>query len=209
MLDPVERLSEILFGLIMAMTFTGAIRAAQAEREDLREILIGAIGCNLAWGIVDAVMYVMTELVGRGHVKRSLRALRQARTADDVRDAIDDVLPDSAIAAMKPGDYEALRRWIESVPPDAHRSMTARTWKGAFYVFLLVTLSTFPVVIPLLLFRDDAQFALRASHGVAVAMLFGIGSALGKRAGMKPWITGVSLALIGVLLAGLTILLGG
>jgi hypothetical protein len=210
-LDPVERLSEILFGLIMAMTFTGSIHAAQAGEEDLHTILVGAIGCNIAWGIVDAVMYVMSELVARGHVRGALRKLRSAASHDQVRDALDDVLPDGVVRAMKPSDYDGLRRWVDAIPEERrHAPMTGRLWRGAIGVFLLVTFSTFPVVIPLFLLRDvSPRTALRASHAVALTMLFLIGSALGKRAGMKPWLMGLSLLFIGVVLAAMTIALGG
>ena len=50
LLDPIERLSEVLFGLIMVLSFTGSLSAATAGREEIRTMLFGAIGCNLAWG---------------------------------------------------------------------------------------------------------------------------------------------------------------
>ena len=43
----------------MVLTFTGALSVAEAGRADVREMLIGALGCNLAWGIIDAVFYLM------------------------------------------------------------------------------------------------------------------------------------------------------
>lgn len=46
-LEPTDRISEIVFGLIMATTFTGTL-SATAGREDIHTMLIGAIGCNLA-----------------------------------------------------------------------------------------------------------------------------------------------------------------
>ena len=49
-LDPMDRISEVLFGLIMALTFTCTLGVAAAE---VRTMLIGALGCNLAWGIID------------------------------------------------------------------------------------------------------------------------------------------------------------
>ena len=49
-LEPMDRLSEILFGLIMVLTFTGSLSVAEVGREDVRLMLIGALGCNLAWG---------------------------------------------------------------------------------------------------------------------------------------------------------------
>ena len=78
LLDPIERLSEVLFGLIMVLSFTGSLSAATAGREEVRTMLFGAIGCNLAWGIVDAVMYLITRLTERGRDILTLRAMRQA-----------------------------------------------------------------------------------------------------------------------------------
>ena len=57
--SPVERVSEMLFGLIMVLTFTGSLSVAEAGREDVRAMLIGALGCNLAWGIIDGLLYLM------------------------------------------------------------------------------------------------------------------------------------------------------
>jgi hypothetical protein len=54
-LEPTDRVSEILFGLIMVLTFTGSLSVAEAGRDDVRTMLIGALGCNLAWGIIDLI----------------------------------------------------------------------------------------------------------------------------------------------------------
>jgi hypothetical protein len=56
LLDPTERLSEVLFGLIMVLTFTCSFSVATAGRADVKNMLIAALGCNLAWGIIDAVL---------------------------------------------------------------------------------------------------------------------------------------------------------
>jgi hypothetical protein len=42
-LEPVERLSEILFGLIMALTITGAVSVATADRFTIRTMLFAAL----------------------------------------------------------------------------------------------------------------------------------------------------------------------
>ena len=54
-LEPMERISEVLFGLIMVLTYTCSFSVAGAGREEVRTMLIGALGCNLAWGLIDAV----------------------------------------------------------------------------------------------------------------------------------------------------------
>ncbi|HET7240737.1 MAG TPA: hypothetical protein VFI77_06240, partial [Gemmatimonadales bacterium] len=79
-LSPVDRVSEVLFGLIMALTFTGTLSVATAERSEVREMLIGALGCNIAWGLVDAVMFLLAALAERG---RNIAILREVRKAAD------------------------------------------------------------------------------------------------------------------------------
>ncbi|HEX5032172.1 MAG TPA: VIT1/CCC1 transporter family protein [Candidatus Eisenbacteria bacterium] len=206
-LDPVERLSEILFGLIMALTFTGSIHAASLE-DEIRATLAGAIGCNIAWGIVDAVMYVMTLHATRSRALRALRQVREAASREEAAALLSDLLPDAAAKAMTPHDFESLRGWLRSLPEQRVRTLTLRDFRGALGVFLLVTVSTFPVVVPFL-FVDDAVSALRLSNAIALAMLFGIGWALGKHAGMRPLLTGASMLAVGVVLVALTIALGG
>ena len=64
-LEPIDRISEVLFGLIMVLTFTGSLSVAEAGRDDVRAMLIGALGCNLAWGLIDSMMYLMGCLTSR------------------------------------------------------------------------------------------------------------------------------------------------
>src|SRR2546429_9981876 len=77
-LDPIDRVSEVLFGLIMVLTFTGSLSVAEAGRESIRTMLIGALGCNLAWGIIDGVLYMMGCLAGRGRGLLMFHAVRKA-----------------------------------------------------------------------------------------------------------------------------------
>jgi hypothetical protein len=51
LLNPVDRVSEMIFGLFMALTFVGVVSMATAGREQVRTMLAAALGCNLAWGI--------------------------------------------------------------------------------------------------------------------------------------------------------------
>ena len=79
-LDPMDRSMEALFGLIMVLTFTGSLSVWTAGRQDVRDMLIGALGCNLAWGVIDACFYLMGILAERGRgrklVERRARAVR-------------------------------------------------------------------------------------------------------------------------------------
>ena len=208
-LDPMERLSEVLFGLIMVLTFTGSLGAATAGREEIRTMLIGAIGCNLAWGVVDAAMFLMAQLAERG---RGLLAYRTARHSGDperARQAIAEALPPLVAAVMTAGELDAIRERLRSQPePPPTPRLRSEDWRGALGVLLLVFLSTFPVVIPFLLMRD-ARTALRVSNAVAIALLFVTGYALGHLAGSRPVRSGLLMVLIGAALVAITIALGG
>ena len=83
-LDPIERISEVLFGVIMALTFTCTLGVATADGIQVKTMLIAALGCNLAWGIIDAGVY----LIARVHVQgRNIMTLRAVRTAADAQAA--------------------------------------------------------------------------------------------------------------------------
>jgi VIT family protein len=208
-LEPTERFSEILFGLIMVLTFTGSLSAAESGRAQVRTMLIGAIGCNLAWGIVDAIMYILNSLGGRGSDLLTLRRVRSAPSPAQAHDLIADALPPTVAANLQAEDFERIRRGLAALPePPARAPIKGEDLRGALAAFLLVFLSTFPVVIPFL-FISDPMVALRVSNAVAIALLFLAGWSFAKSSGFRPWLTGMVMVGIGAALVGLTMALGG
>lgn len=158
-LDPFDRVSEVIFGVLMAMTFIGAMNVATAGRQEVRSVMIAALGCNVAWGLTDAVMY----LVG----------IITERTREQIR------------PRLRPHDF-----------------------KGALGIFILVTVSTFPLVVPFLIMGDLGP-ALRLSRLVAVVMLFLSGWVLARHAGGNTWLAGLAMAAIGAALTAALMALGG
>jgi VIT1/CCC1 family predicted Fe2+/Mn2+ transporter len=208
-LDPTERFSEILFGLIMVLTFTGSLSAAESGRAAVRTMLIGAIGCNLAWGIVDAIMYVLNSLGSRGASLLVLRRLRQTAEPEEAHALIAESLHPAVAAALRHEDLERIRKGLAAMPePPARTPLKREDLQGALASFLLVFLSTFPVVVPFF-FISDAILALRVSNAVAIVLLFLSGYELAKFSGFRPWFTGLVMVGIGVTLVGITMALGG
>jgi hypothetical protein len=115
-LDPVERLSEILFGLIMALTITGAVSVATADRFAIRTMLFAALGCNVAWGIIDAGMYLMARLGERGRNALAVRAVRETTNREDAHRMIAEELPPLLAPAFQPVQLELLRERINKIP---------------------------------------------------------------------------------------------
>jgi hypothetical protein len=207
-LDPSERFAEIVFGLIMVLSFTCAISVAESARGDVRAMLVGAIGCNLAWGIIDAAFYLIASLTEAGRHASLLRGVQQSGDVQ-ARETIASTLPKAVAEALQPADFERIQAHLRQLPSPAERpSLTADHWRGAFGVFLLVFLSTFPVVLPFI-FIHEVQLALRISNGIAIALLFGAGHMLARYAGLRPILIGINMVFIGAGLVALTIALGG
>ncbi len=208
LLEPVDRISEVLFGLIMALTFTCTLSVANAGREEVREMLVGALGCNLAWGVVDGVMFVLACLTESGQKLTALKAARM-ENPEHGRAILAGALPPLIVSVMAPADLEAIRQRLRSLPAPPQRvRLKRKDLLGAVAIFLLVFLSTFPVVIPFLLL-DDAKPALRLSNAVAIGMLFLGGFAYAHHAGMRRWLMGLGMVFLGILLVAMTIALGG
>ena len=212
-LDPASSLSEVLFGLIMTLTFTlGAGLTIQEEgREGARALLIATIGCNLAWGFIDGVLYIVGQLYERGRRKRL--ALRIGQTRDEaeanalVAGEYDDLLGAVTSAEERRSLYQRMVERLRSgtIPPNR---MNRADFMGAVASFWLVFLASLPAAIPFV-FIDDAWWALRVSNLLLLALLFVAGHAWGRYAAARPWLAGLVFLFGGTVLVAATIALGG
>ena len=208
-LEPIDRISEVLFGLIMVLTFTGSLSVAEAGRDDVRAMLIGALGCNLAWGIIDAVLFLMGAMAERGQKLALFNAVRNAGDATTARELIASALPPVVASLMQPAELDAIRERLARVPdPPRAAALQGEDYLGAVGVFLLVFLSTFPVAIPFMV-MSDAPAAMRASNTVAVVLLFLTGWAFGRVSGRQPILVAGGMVIVGLTLVGMTMALGG
>ena len=208
-LDPAERIAEVLFGLIMVLTFTGSLSVAEAGREDIRAMLIGALGCNIAWGIIDAVLYLMGSLAEKGRNLAAYRSVHSAATPQEAERLIADALPPVITSVLEPEDLARLRQRLTAMPaPVGNARLSASDWWGALAVFLLVFCSTFPIAIPFMVMQNAAA-AMRTSNGIAIGLLFIAGVAYARVVGGSSWIFGISMVALGCVLVALTMALGG
>jgi VIT1/CCC1 family predicted Fe2+/Mn2+ transporter len=208
LLDPVDRISEILFGLIMAVTFVGALSVATAGQAEVHEALSAALGCNLAWGLVDAVMYVIRTATGRARARTLARAVL-ASDAAQARRLMRDALPEGLSPLLHDADLDGLRQRLAVTPIGRSPLLRVRDFVEAVAIFAWVVLATFPVVVPFIVF-DALPTAMQAARIVTLVMLFGAGIAFGRVAGYKkPLHTGLAMALFGALLIAAVMALGG
>jgi hypothetical protein len=211
-LEPGDTLAELIFGLLMVLTFTlGARLLGPEEPTDGRELLIAAIGCNVAWGIIDGFLYVLGRVFER---------LRVASVVESVRGAHDEPAAIAVLRAEMAGDLPDLgdpahrERFYASIAaaarskPAAKVPLLAEDLRGALAVFCLVVLTAVPAALPFLVW-DNAYLALRISNALLLVCLFVIGYLWGRHVGARPLFAGTVISSIGVVLVLIAIPLGG
>lgn len=208
-LDPVDMLSEVLFGLIMVLTFTCTISASTAGRSEVSEFLWAALGCNFAWGLVDALMNLMNSLIERGHEINLIRKIRESGSANASREMIRGNIMPLFSELMEDNEIDKLGVKLKKLPAPALKVfLTSKDIVIAGKIFFLVFLSTFPVALPFLIIKDVA-IAMRVSNGVALILMFTAGYFLGRYSGLKPIKISLAFTALGILFVSLTMFLGG
>lgn len=206
-------MGELLFGLIMTLTFTLAtgIVIQEEGREGARAMLIGILGCNLAWGLIDGVLYVLGQIFERGRLRRIGYSLKQATSDVEARQLIagefDDALAPLTDETTRNGLYQSIADRVRggAVAPNRLRREDVM---GGLVAGLLVFACSFPAVLPFL-FLDDPGLALRVSNAILLGLLFAVGWRAARHTLARPWIAGIVFLLVGLLLVALAIPLGG
>lgn len=208
-LDPIDRVSEILFGLFMVLSFTGTLSVASAGPKEVQEMLLAAVGCNIAWGFVDGVMYVLRNLVTRARQSRLWHTVLSEQRPEAAHWLISEEIGGLSASLDRAG-LERTRQWILAQPRDAApvAGVSRKDVVGGLGVFLLVFASTFPPVLPFVFF-DDLRLAMRVSAALAIAMMFICGYQWGRFAGLRPLRSGLVMVILGVAVEAVIIALGG
>jgi len=221
-LDPTDSLLEIIYGVLIVMTFTLAFRAFDAStmpvvvttsmlEQQVQRLFVAAFGCTIAWGIIDGVIYVLTSMAERAANQRLIGAVNAAPDADKATDIIagelDEKLGPVSTDAARQALYDDIRQQVRVMQP-LPQGLKRDDVFGAIGLVLAAIVATLPVVIPFLFVRDPFV-AIRTSNLVAILMLFLVGYRWAKLAGGKPIRIGLLLAGIGVVIVLIAIPLGG
>ena len=211
-LDPASRLGEILFGLIMVLTVTLTAGFTVADgKKGVRQLLLAAIGSNVAWGIIDASMYIMNAMVVRRGKIRLVEAVQRASDLGAALLLVKDRVEPELQELIGPEKAEAFSK---SVLPHivgaqiTERILTKEDFYGALASFWLVFVSCLPAAIPFLIFSQP-EVALRVSNFLLIAGLFYVGQKWADYAGKSRLAVGSAMVAVGLALVGVAIFLGG
>lgn len=209
-LDPGRRLNEVLFGLIMALGITGAVRFGLTEANN-RELFIAVLGCNIAWGVVDGVMFVMLMLFERGRKARIVNSVLSAPTESVALQRIHEEFGNRLEPLTTTEQRDQVYRWVLDLARRSDREqprIQREDILGGIAVGLIILVATLPVAVPFLLV-SNATTAVRISNLITLVMLFGIGWWWGRVVGANPLHIGAGVMGVGLTLVLITIALGG
>jgi VIT1/CCC1 family predicted Fe2+/Mn2+ transporter len=211
-LDPADSLGELLFGLIMSLTFTlGARILSQRPDIDPHELVLALIGCNVAWGIIDGVLYLLGSVFSRNMRIQFVRRLKAAKGEAEAMAIIREEFGLEDEPNMSAEDRAAFHRVIFDIMGHASTKQARLRYEdiqAAAVIAVLVSLVALPGILPFL-FLDDGYLALRLANFIQIVLLFLIGYRWARHTGANPWRTGLGVVALGVTMVLVAIALGG
>jgi hypothetical protein len=218
LLDPIDRLAETIYSILILLTFTLAFRIFKLDPGDavtseyVNELLLAALLATVAWGIIDGIVYVLTEVLERGERRRILWHIQSAETAEEAATAVADEFD----YILEPITGEEQRASLYHDVLDHLRDSEAQPVKlkrddfiGALACVLVAIIAVLPSLIPFVLIRNDPALAIRVSNVVSFGVLFYAGYEWGKYTGTSRIKTGLVLVGVGMLLVAIAIPFGG
>lgn len=218
LLDPIDRLAETIYSILILLTFTLAFRVIKLEPGDIvsadyvNDLLVAAFLAILAWGIIDGIVYILTEVLERSEKHRVLWYIQSADTVEEAIAAVDDELG----FVLEPITGETERRLLyvdvvdhlrESEPQPVR--LKREDFTGALACVFVAVMVVLPSLLPFAVLRHDYALAIRVSNVISFAMLFYAGYQWGKYTGTHRVKTGLVLVGVGMLLVLIAIPLGG
>lgn len=210
-LDPTDRLDELLFGLIMVLSITlGASLAADAA-SGTSALAWTILSCNLAWGLIDGGMYIVTSLFTRGRQAKLMQTLNSARNPDEQLATIGAALDDRLASLTSPEERHALylkiaERLLGKAVPQTH--VIVEDLYGALATLWLTILASIPALAPFL-FYSDRFTAARVSNALVLLSLFVVGFLFSRECNANPWRLGLATVIFGAIMVAIVISLGG
>jgi VIT1/CCC1 family predicted Fe2+/Mn2+ transporter len=205
--------AEILYGAIIAMTFTSALREIPDVLEfAVMSVVWTALFCCIAWGLADGLFYLWErEYI----VRQENRIIASSRSAAGNQAAVamlgeqlDDSILRNVPRERRAELYEGLSR---SLAGAADREKVTPREAGTLVLGTLVrsALAGLVIVAPFFLV-DDLELALDASNLLGILLLFAVGytRALDRDLTSR-LVNGLAAAMVGVIIAVITIALGG
>lgn len=220
-IDPIDRLSETIYSVLILLTFTLAYRIIRLGADPIappnsieysNALLIAALSAIVAWGLIDGLMYMLMEVFQRGERHRLLHMLQTAETERErinvLAEELDYVLEPITDETERRNLYQSMLRHLRTAQPRPIGFKRA-DFTGALGTLVVAVVAVIPSLIPLIVLRSNYDLAIRISNVISFIVLFHAGYSWGTYTGANPWRTGLMLFAAGVVMVAIAIPLGG
>jgi hypothetical protein len=220
LLDPIDRLSETIFSILAVSTFTLAYKIFRlsgdpthmSSAEFSEDLLVGALGATIAWGLIDGIMYALISMFERGEKHRLLKRIQTAATREEgiqaIAEELDHILEPITGLEKRQMLYADVLEHLQDSRPQPVR-LTRADLAGAVGSLLVAIMAVIPSLSPLVILSHDYVLAIRVSNLVSFVVLFIAGVHWGRYTGSNPWKTGLLLAVVSAVMVLIAIPLGG
>ncbi len=218
-LDPIDALFAIFYSILFALLFTlsygvlisrGVIDSSFASGYG-QELFFAILGAIAAWGIIDAVLYALSEVFARRERYRLLQYVQTSSSDESAITAIsyelDFILEPITTDDQRRALYQDILLHLNEAEPQAV-GLQRDDLIGAVAIVLLSIVAVLPSLLPLLLL-DDLALAIRLSNLVSFVVIFATGYSWGRHTDTNPWKTGLLLAGVCLAMVAVAVALGG
>jgi hypothetical protein len=218
-LDPIDALFTIFFSILFALLFTlsyavliyyGALGPSLSSMYG-QELFLAILGAVTAWGVIDGVLYALSEVLAR---RERYRLLQYVQTSDSEEEAataiayeLDFILEPITSDKQRHALYHGMLTYLRQAEPQAI-GLQRDDVVGAVATALLSVVAVLPSLLPLLLL-DNITLAIHVSNIVSLVVIFATGYGWGTHTGTSPWKTGLLLASVCLVMVLIAALLGG
>ncbi len=219
-LDPIDALVAIFFSILFALLFTlsysifiyrGLIETTYFS-EYGQDLFVAIIGVVATWGIIDGVIYVLSEVLARGERYRLLQYVQSSDSEETavaaIADELDFILEPITSGAQRQALYHDMLTHLSQAEPQAV-GVQREDIVGAVAMVFLSVVAVLPPLLPLLLLPGNTPLAIRISNVVSFFVIFATGYSWGRHTGANPLKVGFVLASICFAMVFVAILLGG
>jgi VIT1/CCC1 family predicted Fe2+/Mn2+ transporter len=205
--------AEVMYGIIITMTFTCIFREHLADLDlVLNKVILAALLCCIAWGIADGFFYLWERNYIINRENRIIEASRSGSRSDSARSLIGEELDDTILRTIPPENrlqlYDMLIQYLSTV--DTREKLSQRDAITIVLGTFMLSAGAGLVVVTPFFFINDIRQALIISNIVGILLLFCVGySRALDRSFYSKLRLGFASSCIGIIIAGITIVLGG
>ena len=205
--------AEVMYGVIIAMTFTSVLRGYPVVFEFvLSKVILAALFCCIAWGVADGLFYCWERSYIIRRENKIIQFSKSAAEAGSAVDLIGEQLDDTILRNIPPENrtllYEKLVSYLSTV--GGREKLTSREAATIIGGTFILSAAAGLIIVSPFFFIDRVDWALAVSNLLGIFLLFGVGyfRAVEKDA-LSRLLMGLGSSMIGIIIAGITVVLGG